>query len=51
MFDIWQACCDVPSEWDGGGRCVETVETQAEADRAVKEYQRGGHAAWAVPHD
>ena len=47
VYEIWKICCDVPSEWDGGdGECVDVVETQAEADEAVKECQRGGHAAW-----
>jgi len=51
MYDIWQARCDVPSEWDGGGQCVETVDTFSEAVRALKDLQIRGHAAWVVSHD
>lgn len=48
IYEIWQARCDVPSEWDGGGRFVENVDSREEAERAVAECQIGGHAAWIV---
>jgi len=51
LYEIWVAHCDLPSEWDGGGRCVETVDTHTEAELACSRYQVGGHAAWVIEEE
>lgn len=50
IYEVWGVRCDVPSDWDmGDGECLESHQNIASAERAVRQYQVGGHAAWIVP--